>query len=85
MRTPQPAAERLTAAQFKALAGLVGLRVPSTVAASRLVLVDGMAPSTAADNAGISRQQLSNVLGKLRAGLTMARQVCDGLPDCPGS
>lgn len=66
----------MTHDQFDALAALAGLRSPTTAAVARLVLVEGMAPSVAADSAGISRQQLSNTLTRLREALVLARQVC---------
>lgn len=69
-------ADTLTLKQFDALAALAGLRSPTTAAVARLVLVDGLAPSIAADSAGISRQQLSNTLARLREALVLARRVC---------
>lgn len=69
----------LTAAQFDALVALAMTGPRQTalvVAGSRLVLVDGLASSVAAEAAGVSRQQLSNVLRRLRETLELARRVC---------
>lgn len=66
----------MTPDQFTALVALTNIRSESAEAAARLVLVDGLAPSVAADRTGISRQQVSNVLTRLREVLKLARRVC---------
>lgn len=66
----------MTPDQFQALVALTSLRAPAAVAGARLVLVDGLPSSVAADSAGVSRQQLSNVLTRLREALDMARRAC---------
>jgi len=66
----------LTPDQFDALVALTSIRAGAAMASARLVLVDGLPPSVAADSAGVSRQQLSNVLARLREVLELARRVC---------
>lgn len=66
----------MTPDQFDALVALTSIRAAAAVAGARLVLVDGLPPAVAADSAGISRQQLSNVLTRLREALALARRVC---------
>lgn len=66
----------MTPDQFDALQALVVLKAPVTAAAARRVLVDGLTPSAAADEAGISRQTLSNTLTRLRKALELARVAC---------
>ena len=43
--------------------------------AARLVLVDGLSPSEAADRAGVSRQAVSNVLRRCRRVIGLAERV----------
>lgn len=62
----------MTAAQFDALAALIGLHLSPSREAARLVLVEGMAPSAAAAAAGVSRQAVSNVMRRCRAGMRLA-------------
>lgn len=65
----------MTPAQFAALLALTGTRAPALVAGARLALVDGLPPAVAAQSAGVSRQQLSNVLTRLRRALVLAQQA----------
>jgi hypothetical protein len=55
----------MTPAQFWALAQIARTSEP-TRSAARMVLVDGIAPSVAAEAAEISRQSCSNAVGRLR-------------------
>lgn len=66
----------LTPDQFDALVALTNTHPGLSAEAARLVLVDGTPPAVAADGAGISRQQLSNVLTRLRRALELAKKVC---------
>lgn len=66
----------LTPEQFDALVALTSIRAGAALAGARLVLVDGLPPSVAADSAGVSRQQISNVLTRLREAWELARRVC---------
>lgn len=64
------------AEQFDALAELLALREgrPAREAA-RLVLVDGLAPSAAADLTGLSRPSVSNALARCRRGIELSHRV----------
>jgi predicted DNA-binding protein (UPF0251 family) len=66
----------VTPAQFEALAALTSIRAPAPLTGAKMVLVEGIAPAVAADTVGVSRQQLSNVLSRLRETLALARAVC---------
>lgn len=61
--------------QFAALAELLRLRGGPSQEAARLVLVDGLAPSSAAERAGTSPQAVSNALASCRRGIELARAV----------
>lgn len=55
----------MTPAQFHAVADLIGSRDPAR-AAARLVLVDGMHPTAAAEVAGVSRTSAYNAAARVR-------------------
>lgn len=65
----------MTPDQFSALAELLALRDGPAREAARLVLVDGMAPSAAAEQLGMSRSSVSNALGRCRRGIELSRRV----------
>lgn len=67
----------MTPEQFTALVALTSLRKTAALDCARLVLVAGVPSSVAADGAGVSRQQVSNVLTRLRETLELARRACD--------
>lgn len=71
----------MTPDQFSALAELLHLRAGPAQEAARLVLVDGLRPSEAADKTGISRQSVSGALTRLRRGAALANAAagCTGL------
>lgn len=56
----------MTPEQFAALVALTSLRQTAALDCARRVLVDGVRPSVAADEAGVSRQQVSTILVNLR-------------------
>lgn len=66
----------MTPTQFAALVTLTSVRSTQALRAAELVLVDDVPSSVAADSAGISRQQLSNVLTRLRQVRELAMTVC---------
>lgn len=66
----------MTPTQFAALVTLTSVRSTQALRAAELVLVDDVPSSVAADSAGISRQQLSNVLTRLRQTRELAMMVC---------
>lgn len=70
----------MTHDQFTALVALTSLRNTAALDCARMVLVDGAQASVAADSAGVSRQQVSNVLTKLRKTLDMAQMACGVAP-----
>ncbi len=66
----------MTASQFDALAALLRLRKGGQREAARLVLVEGLAPAVAADQAGITRPAVSNVLKTCRRGMELVKAAC---------
>lgn len=70
----------MTPDQFSALAELLALRDGPAREAARLVLVDGMASSAAADQLGMSRAAVSNALTRCRRGLLLAERVTGRAP-----
>jgi hypothetical protein len=56
----------MTDAQHAVIAQLLRSREPSRTAA-RLVLVDGLTPTAAAAETGITQQAVSNVVGRYKA------------------
>lgn len=70
----------MTAEQFEALAELLRLRGGPSQQAARLVLVDGLRPTDAARQTGISPQTVSNALASCRRGAELA-QVVTGVID----
>lgn len=66
----------MTNGQFGALVALTSLRQTAALDCARLVLVEGVPAGVAADGAGVSRQQVSNVLTKLRKTMALAQQAC---------
>lgn len=67
----------MTTEQFAALAELLRLRGGASQEAARLVLVDGLAPTEAARQAGTTPQAVSNALASCRRGIELARVVTE--------
>jgi DNA-binding transcriptional LysR family regulator len=65
----------MTPSQFEALAELLQLRQGPACKAARLVLVDGVSPSAAAEQLCISRSAVSNALARCRRGLQLAERA----------
>lgn len=65
----------MTPDQFAALSELMEQREAPSRDAARLVLVEGISPSEAADRAGVSRQAVSNVLRRCRRVIGLAERV----------
>jgi len=65
----------MTTAQFQALAELLRLRGGPATDAARLVLVDGLTVTEAAQRAGVSSSGVSNALARCRRGMELARRA----------
>lgn len=63
----------MTPEQFAALAQLLRLRGGPAQEAARLVLVDGLRPSEAAERTGSALQNVSSAVSRMRRGLELAR------------
>lgn len=70
----------MTSEQFEALAELLRLRGGPATEAARLVLVDGLTVTGAADRTGLSQPGVSNSLARCRRGLELAHRVVAGDP-----
>jgi len=73
----------ITPDQFDALADLLRLRQGPSRDAARLVLVDGLPPSAAADRVGIGRAGVSDVLRRCRRGFALAERATGGCRGWP--
>jgi len=62
----------MTYEQFIALVALTSLRHTKALECARMVLVDGIKPSVAADKAGVTRQQVSQTVVRLRKARLLA-------------
>lgn len=69
---------RPTADQFAALADIARMDTLAPRTACRLVAVDGLRPSEAADQVGIGRQTLRNALARLAEALLLAQRLAGG-------
>ena len=65
----------MTSDQFAALAELLCLRGGPATEGVRLVLVEGLSITQAAERAGCSRQSVGNALKRCQRGLELARRV----------
>jgi len=63
----------MTAAQFDALSRLLSLRTGPAKTGASLVLVDGLRGIDAAAQTGASPASISNTVGRVRAGLQLAK------------
>lgn len=74
----------MTPDQFDALARLMRLRASPSRWALRLVLVDGMSQSEAADQAGIPRSNVTRQVTSARRTLELARVLTSTAAADPG-
>jgi DNA-directed RNA polymerase specialized sigma24 family protein len=65
----------MTPAQFDALAELAGLRTQQTRDVVRLMLIDGLGPTAAAERIGMSQPAASQALARVRRVQQLAQLV----------
>lgn len=70
---------RINSEAFEALTRLLRLKAGPTMVAARLVMVDGLRPSEAAEKAGCTQQNANNTLMRCRKGVANAKEVVAGL------